>query len=194
MNDYGSNSNETGSADLLGAILSDGLMAGLIGGIIGAILPLVGLFGRSSSMVSLGFFVGIFLYFGIGLLTGYLFYSRKIGHRWGAAVAAVLAGAVTGTMTGAVLGLGFAQCPYFGVQNVSWTTWSCFSGLGAAFVAPLTAWIPIFFIKFDTGTGRRSSAPATESFFERRMKTRFVVGMISILIFVVIFVCRTLVQ
>jgi hypothetical protein len=195
MNDSDSRSNAASSTDALGAILSDGLMAGLIGGIVGSILPIFGLFARNSSMVSLGFFVSFLLYFAIGILTGYLFYSRKIGYRWGAATAAIIAGLIAGLMIGAALGFGFAQFPYFGVQNTSWAIWSLSSGMGGGFMAALTAWIPGLFMKSDNArAGQPAAASKTESFFERRMKTRFIVGMVSIVVFIVIFVCRALVQ
>lgn len=193
MNNVDSKSNETGSTDALVAMLSDGLMAGLIGGIVGSALPIFGMFARNSSLVSLGFFVSFLLYFAIGILSGYLFYSRKIGYRWGAAIAAVIGGLIAGLMIGAALGFAYAQFPRL-IPPISVSMWSIASSMGGGFAAPLTAWIPGLFIKADRATSQGTSASSTETFFERRVKTRFIVGMVGILVLIVAYVCRALLQ
>lgn len=201
MDNFNSRSSEVNSTGVLGATFSDGAMAGLIGGILGSILPIIGILTRNSSMASLGFFVNILLYFTIGILAGYLYYSRKIGHRWAAAVAAVIGGFLAGLLSGAVTGLAYSQEPDIAAMihvSTNWVTWSTLSALGASFLAPLTAWIPGFFIPSDTSTKSYNSGMSAgtkqetiEGVFERRRKIRFVVGMVSILLMFAIYFCRS---
>lgn len=199
MDNFSSRSNEAHSTDALGAAFSDGAMAGLIGGILGSILPIIGILTRNSSMASLGFFVNILLYLTIGILAGYLYYSRKIGHRWAAPVAAVIGGCLAGLLSGAVTGLAYSQEPDIAAMihvSTNWVTWSTLSALGASFVALLTAWIPGFFIPDNQSYGSEMSAgtkqETVQGYFERRRKIRFAVGMVSILLMFAIYFCRIL--
>lgn len=207
MSNFNSRLNQVNSGDMLGAALGDGIMAGLIGGMLGLIFPILGLFARNSSMVSLGFFVNIFLYFMTGILAGYLFYSRKSERRWVAVVVAIIGGFLAGLISGAAFGLAFSQVSQSFSQlgsSISWVAWSLLSGLGAGFLAPLTAWIPGFFMpsnnrpyKASNSTSRVSAKGANQpapiaDVFERRRKIRFVVTMVSILLMFAIYFCRVL--
>ncbi len=206
MGNFNSRSNEANSTDMLGAALSDGAMAGLIGGIAGSILPIMALFTRNSSAASLGFFINVLLYFATGVLAGYLYYSRKAEQRWPVAIAAVVGGFLAGLISGAATGFALSQVSLVLTQmssNTGWIMWSALSALGGAFLAPLTAWIPGFFIRSDKGTYSygspisRTSTKGTahqtmEGFFERRRKIRFVVSMTCILLIFAIYFCRDL--
>ncbi len=197
MGNFNSSSSEVNSMGVLGAALSDGVMAGLIGGVVGAILPILTLLTGNSDMASLGFFVNILLYFAIGILAGYLYCSRKIGHKGVAAAAAVIGGLLAGSISGAVTGVALSRSAALSqvTANISWVTWGAFSALGAAFLAPLTAWIPSFFIPSDNGTKSYSKGTKQETIegvFERRRKIRFVVSMVAILLIFAIYFCRGL--
>ncbi|HEX2994714.1 MAG TPA: hypothetical protein VHP14_07820 [Anaerolineales bacterium] len=197
MDNFNGRSNEEDSTGVVGAVISDGAMAGLIGGILGSILPIIGLLTRNSDMASFGFCVNILLYFATGILAGYLYYSRKIGYRWAAAVAAIIGGFLTGLLSGAVTGLAFSQTPEIAAMihvSTSWVTWSTMSAIGASFIAPLTAWIPGFFIPSGNSYSSETSAKEAkqETPFERRRKIRFAITMTSILLIFAIYFCRVL--
>jgi len=205
MGNFKAGTKQASSDTVLGAALSDGIMAGLIGGILGSILPIIAVFTRASSTASLGFLVNIFLYFATGILAGYLYYSRKIGHRWVAAVVAIIGGFLAGLISGAATGFALSQVSQVLPQlnsSTSWVMWSALSALGAGFIAPLAAWIPGFFIQSDNSTHgynsptTRMSTKGTKQYettgeiFERRRKIRFVVTMVTVVLMFAWYFCK----
>ena len=200
---------QASSDALLGAALGDGMMAGLIGGILGLIFPIVGLLTQNASLSAIAVVINLLLYLITGILAGYLFYSRKIGRGWVIMVAGMLGGLVAGAISGTAVGLSLGRLPQLASQvdpNILWATWGISSGLGAAILGMLTAWIPGLFIRFESnvyGTGYRTPAISQKQMsqyeqvgarFKRRMQLRLIFGLATMAIVFAVYFCQSLVR
>lgn len=212
MSNLNSTSNQTdiSSNAALGAALGDGLMAGLIGGIAGSILPIIGLFTRNESLIALAVILDIVVYILTGILSGYLFYSRKIGRGFSVVAAGIIGGLLAGALSGATFGLNLSKHPQVVAAqadiNVLWATFGILAGLGAGLIGALTAWIPGLFFKSDDvvyNSGSGSPAMSEKEMqqyeqvgqrFKRRMQMRLIVAAVSIALVFGCYFCRALSQ
>lgn len=194
---------------LLGAALGDGMMAGLVGGILGLIVPIIGILSQNASLSALAVIANLLIYVITGILAGYFFYSRKMGRGWVVSVAGTLGGLLAGAISGIAVGLSLGRLPQLASQidtNILWATWGIMSGLGAAIIGALTAWIPGLFIRFDSSAYNLSyQTPAMSpkeisqyeqvgQRFKRRMKIRSMVGIASVALVFAWYFCQGLIR
>lgn len=196
---------------LIGAALSDGIMAGLIAGILSIPLPVISILTHREIYAQYGMYLDGFLLFFTGILTGILFYGRKIGGGGAIALGGAFGGAITGLISG--LMLGYSQPDMFAetassMNTDSITIYMTFCGLipsiTGAILGASTAWLPGIFMKSNEELESPSIEKITPSEeqiekldtvgarFKQRMKARFVVAAVSIGIVLTCSLCQAL--
>lgn len=196
---------------LIGAALSDGIMAGLIAGILSIPLPVISILTHREIYAQYGMYLDGFLLFFTGILTGILFYGRKIGGGGAIALGGAFGGAIAGLISG--LMLGYSQPDMFAETASSMNTdsiaiYMTFCGLipsiTGAILGASTAWLPGIFMKSNEELESPSIEKITPSEeqiekldtvgarFKQRMKARFVVAAVSIGIVLICSLCQAL--
>lgn len=141
---------------LLGAALSDGLMAGLAGGVLGAIMPIIFILTNDSSFFVFALLCNGAAIFAVGIFTGILFYKRKLPRGTkavgvGGGLGGAIAGGIGGLLIGYSMSSAFSEAGTDITQgNVLFSfllLFCCAPAVVSSIIGAITAWIPGLFIK-----------------------------------------------
>ncbi len=197
---------------LLGAALSDGLMAGLAGGVLGGIMPAIFMLTNDESLFIFVLLCNGVTILAVGIFTEILFYQRKLPRGTKAVgVGGGLGGALAGGIGGLLIGYTFSTA--FSEAGVDITQGSmlysflllvcCAPAIVSSIIGAITAAIPGLFIKpdpnvkpFNWKDGKTEVEIARienlQASNKRHFQTRLIVGGIAIAIILISTLCQSL--